>query len=111
MLEKWQRITVEACKQSQNPWLPNIHVPAVIDDIIALPDSTVFYADMAGQVVRDLYPINNNSVLVIGPEGGFSEQEVALFSENNVLPLRLADTILRTELAAVSAAVQVKTFL
>jgi 16S rRNA (uracil1498-N3)-methyltransferase len=40
----------------------------------------------------------------IGPEGGWTPEELALFAESNVQPLKLTDTILRVETAAITTA-------
>jgi 16S rRNA (uracil1498-N3)-methyltransferase len=49
--------------------------------------------------------------LAVGPEGGFSAAEVSLFLENGFKPLKIGDTILRTETAALYCAAAVKILL
>jgi 16S rRNA (uracil1498-N3)-methyltransferase len=44
-----------------------------------------------------------NVTLLIGPEGDFSEKEIALALENNFMPVSLGNTRLRTETAAIVA--------
>jgi len=53
----------------------------------------------------------NLVVLVIGPEGGFSEREVSLFLENGFKTFTIGDTILRTETAALYCAAAVRILL
>ena len=52
-----------------------------------------------------------NISVTIGPEGGFSDSEVALFLENGFKPLTIGDTILRTETAALYCSAAVRTIL
>ena len=49
--------------------------------------------------------------LAIGPEGGFSDTEVSLFLENGFKPVKIGDTVLRTETAALYCAAAVKILL
>ncbi len=46
---------------------------------------------------------NQNVTMLIGPEGDFSEKEIALTLENNYIPVSLGNTRLRTETAAIVA--------
>jgi len=50
-------------------------------------------------------------VIIIGPEGGFSETEVSLFLENDFKPITIGDSVLRTETASLYCAAAVKTIL
>jgi 16S rRNA (uracil1498-N3)-methyltransferase len=107
MQEKWLRVAIEACKQSQNPWLPEI-LPA--QDVAALQSSAakpVFYADGQGHALADLLVDADTEVTIaIGPEGGFSPAEIAHFKALGISAIRLGGHILRTETAAIAAASQ-----
>jgi len=59
------------------------------------------YLDSVGSVVA----------LAIGPEGGFSDSEAALFLQNGFKPVTIGDTVLRTETAALYCAAAVKILL
>ena len=59
------------------------------------------YLDSVGSVV----------VLAVGPEGGFSDAEAALFIEKGFKPVTIGDTVLRTETAALYCAASVKILL
>jgi 16S rRNA (uracil1498-N3)-methyltransferase len=48
--------------------------------------------------------ISKTIALLIGPEGGFTEQEVVAAKENGAIPITLGPRILRTETAAIVAA-------
>ena len=108
MLEKWQRYAIEACKQSQNPWLPRILPEASIEEVLMDKKSTVIYADSEGQSVLTLNKsLRDNVTALIGPEGGFTELEMNLLEES-CLPVSFGAHILRTELASVIAASQLR---
>ena len=108
--KKWQRTAVEACKQSQNPWLPEIHelfsIEEMLQELNARADTLACYADAAGDSILELSSPGKKLVVLIGPEGGFSKHEIECFKASGLHALTLAKTILRTETAAVSAAAQ-----
>jgi 16S rRNA (uracil1498-N3)-methyltransferase len=67
-----------------------------------------FYTDARGERISELLKPavgNANTTILIGPEGGFSEIELSAFDRAGLLSLRLAADILRTEAAAITAAV------
>lgn len=113
LLQKWQRVGIEACKQSQNAWLPLIGdsstVQALLESLHTQPNNQIFYADGKGRSMSELVTspaINLHTTILIGPEGGFSAAEINLFDKAGLPSLRLATDILRTETAAVTAAAQ-----
>jgi len=108
MQEKWQRYAIEACKQSQNPWLPRILPETNIEQVLMDIKSTVIYADAEGQSVLTLDNcLRDNVTALIGPEGGFTEFEMNLL-EKSCLAVSFGAHILRTELASVIAASQLR---
>jgi len=108
--EKWQRVAVEACKQSQNPWLPvfgpHYSVPEVLQWLGKHTAHTALYADARGLNGSELAFSGDHLVILIGPEGGFSSREVSLFEADDLTPIKLGPAILRTETAAICAAAQ-----
>jgi len=111
MKEKWQRTAIEACKQSQNPWLPSIKSGQSVEKLSEKDKYALVYADSEGDnmsIICDeqLSDSINHLIVLIGPEGGFSKTELNFFAERNIVPVRLASNILRTEAAAVAAASQ-----
>lgn len=110
MTEKWQRWAIEACKQSQNPWLVDIGEPTDLESLLSNVDGAMLYADQNGQPWTALAEQAKADALMIlvGPEGGFSEQELSLLERSQAAPLTLAKNILRTELASVAAVAQLQ---
>ena len=108
--EKWQRVVIEAAKQSQNPFLPIIHKNISLNDLISDTSKTVLVANAGGQSILELnFPLEE-LIVVVGPEGGFSDAEFDLFENSTITSIALGGHILRTEAAAVAAAAQFNVF-
>ncbi len=91
-LARLQRVVREAAVQSRRVWLPVVRGPVPFAEAAALPGAVLAEPDGAAGVVA--------STVLIGPEGGFAADELAV-----PLPrLRLLDTVLRVETAAIVAA-------
>lgn len=113
LLQKWQRVGIEACKQSQNVWLPligeGLTIPALLERLRRQSNNQVLYTDGTGSRMSELFKptaANGHTTILIGPEGGFSQAEISVFESAGFPALRLAADILRTETAAVTAAAQ-----
>jgi 16S rRNA (uracil1498-N3)-methyltransferase len=104
-LQRWQRIATEAAEQSGRLYLPVVEPPAPFARL--LDGSRVFVlADAGGQPwdeTRRLLPERGQVTVAIGPEGGFSAEEVASARARGALVTRLGPNTLRTETAAVVA--------
>lgn len=106
-LERWNKIALEASKQSGRQKVPKVKSPINIKnlveniskyDILILPyecekDNTI------KNVLKNLDKKCKNIAIIIGPEGGFSEEEVDLFNADNAKLVTLGPRILRTETA------------
>lgn len=97
-LPRFRRIAVEAMKQCGRSTAPEVHACGTLDDalraavakvVVALPGAT------SGEVPEG--PLS----IVIGPEGGFSEEERALFCDAGAVSMSLGPRILRLETAVV----------
>ena len=106
-IERWRRIAEESIRQSGRS------VPVEVEDIRPLPEALEQFADGTrlflhpspnGPRLADLFPLAPPVTAVIGPEGGFTEKEVALARSLSYLAVRLDTPILRIETAAVAAA-------
>jgi len=103
-VDRWRRIAIEACKQSRNPFIPQINDPVAVPDSLARvkQQDTVVFADPGGGSLEA--PASGGSLFIyIGPEGGFSAAEKRLLAARGGLPLGLGDNILRVETAALAA--------
>ena len=94
---RWQKIAREAAMQSRSVFLPTIHeVYPSIEKFVDTYGPNIAVADPEGGALT-----TNISTLVIGPEGGFTHQEMDLMPQRVSLP----GGILRAETAAVAAGV------
>ncbi len=105
-VSKWTRTAVEACKQAQRAWLPLIRPPASLTEWLAryaAADSR-WLADPSAAPLAEQPRDGSTVVVAVGPEGGFDPAELEAARLHGYVGLRLGDTILRTETAAVAAA-------
>lgn len=105
----WESVAQAACSQSGRHFAPEITPPAPFADAIAASEhgSLRWILDPGGaaylaECLRSPSPAS--AVIAIGPEGGFSEEELQLARTNGFTSVRLGPRILRTDTAAVVAA-------
>jgi 16S rRNA (uracil1498-N3)-methyltransferase len=112
--ERWRRIAEEAAKQSQRESVPVVREPMTISelaaetgrfDVVLVPWEEASSGGLGvGAVLDAAGATSDTSVLiVIGPEGGLEESEVALLEAAGGVVATLGDTVLRTETAAIVA--------
>lgn len=105
-LDRWRRLAVEAAKQSGQPRPMRIDALTSLSDCLAAcAAGRGAFADASG-AARAIDPALAGVVeaVLIGPEGGWTEQERGHMAQAGLIPLRLTATILRVETAAVVAA-------
>ena len=103
--ERWRRICLEACKQSRRFYLPEIEAPASPRELARrVPPGSLWVAHPAVDAVAAFIgPPTNTLTLLIGPEGGFTPQELEAVMAAGGRPFSLGPAILRIETAAVAA--------
>lgn len=107
--DRLQKIVLSAAKQSLTPYLPKLNELTPYDEFVnAAKEDTKFiahcYKNERKELKNEIQP--GKSVLVlIGPEGDFSEQEVEDALRLGFVPVTLGNSRLRTETAAVVACV------
>jgi 16S rRNA (uracil1498-N3)-methyltransferase len=113
--ERWRRIAVEAAQQSRRTSPPEIVDPMRLKEAVSVPFTTkVLLAENEKKSsLRDLLSLELELplILAVGPEGGWSDDEVKLFETNDWKSATLGDTILRAETAAIAALAAAKTML
>jgi len=104
-LAHWRSIIIHACEQSGRTRLPEIASPISFGDWIvgAGPGRKLILAPLAGKPLKKLIPLERDIMLLTGPEGGFSEDELALAARSGHEIVTLGPRVLRTETAAVAA--------
>jgi len=104
-LAKWRATARTAAKQARRAWLPEIDelaTTAQVVDLIAAADLAVVLHEAADLPLADLSLDGVGTiVVVVGPEGGISDEELELFAGARVV--RLGTSVLRTSTAGVAA--------
>lgn len=107
-LAKWRSTAREAAKQSRRVWFPEVADLATTEDVVALLDAAnvpvVLHEAASGPLADVPVPGRGEIVIVVGPEGGISDDELAAFSRVGAEPLRLGSSVLRSSTAGVAAA-------
>lgn len=107
--DRMQNILISAMLQSQQCWLPVLHEPTGFENAVHLPFEKKFIAHCEQSTKRELTHESighlNGQLILIGPEGDFTHDEISRAIENNFLPVSLGETRLRTETAGIAAAV------
>jgi 16S rRNA (uracil1498-N3)-methyltransferase len=105
-LDHWRRIVISACEQCGRSVLPDVLPARSLDDALsALEPGTVgLTLDPRGDgALGELLGTGNRVALAIGPEGGFTEDEIHTLTRAGFRGLRLGPRILRTETAPLAA--------
>jgi len=107
--EKWVSTAREAAKQARRPWLPVVagdpdvttkQVAARLGEAAA---AFVLHEEATDRLSAAKLPEAGEIVLVVGPEGGISDQELGAFVAAGAHPVKLGDSVLRTSTAGVAA--------
>jgi 16S rRNA (uracil1498-N3)-methyltransferase len=105
--ERMQGICISAMLQSQQCWLPVLNEPVDFSKTVKeWKADTKFIAHCAEGVKTQLtgQPINQSTIILIGPEGDFTPAEIELALQKGFRSVSLGETRLRTETAGVVAA-------
>jgi 16S rRNA (uracil1498-N3)-methyltransferase len=106
-IDRWQRLAAESAKQSRRSGVMDIEpltpLSAFLED---LAPPAAYLSTAAGSLPPSsiLHPPFSSLTLLVGPEGGWDEAELARFAERHLTPITLGGTILRVETAAIAAA-------
>lgn len=103
-IDHWQGIAIAACEQCGMNLVPQIRAPQSLQDWLKtdLPESRLVLAPNK-ENLNPLADIHNHLALLIGPEGGLSEQEIADANDFGFKNWCIGDRVLRTETAPVVA--------
>jgi len=105
--DRFEKIIVSAMKQSNETFFPKLNDAISFKEFIKQKNEGLQFIAHCEETdrksLKEALKPNENVTLLIGPEGDFSEKEIALAIENNFQPVTLGNTRLRTETAAVVA--------
>ena len=110
---RWQAIAEAAAKQSKRGIIPEVTLPLTMKqaidycrqeniDVRLIPYEMAKDISVTKEVIEGIKP-GQSVALFIGPEGGFSEEEISLCMDNDIKPITLGKRILRTETAGFTA--------
>jgi 16S rRNA (uracil1498-N3)-methyltransferase len=106
-LQRWRRAAREAAKQSRRAWIPD--VPPVVGNDAALDRmrtaacTLVLHEDAPTPMSQVALPASGEIIVVVGPEGGITPEEIAAFEGAGAVPVRLGGSVLRTSTAGSAA--------
>jgi len=112
-VKRWEQVACEACKQCRRNIILQVNLPITFAEMLEVvePERTILlYENEKNQglkrVLREnIDRLKNNEIfLLVGPEGGFTEQEIAQARQKGMLITSLGKRILRTETAGLVAA-------
>lgn len=112
--ERWHRVVISATKQCKRAWLPELCEPQAFEVSLAqlakfslrlILNPQIEQESQAQHIKAVLQKVSQPTsiALFVGPEGGFSKQEIAAAIESGCTPVTLGTNILRTETAAIVA--------
>jgi 16S rRNA (uracil1498-N3)-methyltransferase len=105
--ERFDKILLTAMKQSNVLFLPKLNEAITFKEFIKLKNESLqliaHCEETDKKSLKSVLKPNDNVTLLIGPEGDFSEKEIALALENDFVAVSLGNTRLRTETAAIVA--------
>ena len=106
--EKWQKVMYEASKQCERAKIPTCEVPITFEELLNKEfDKVIVFAERSTEKSLRSY-LNENPIrkgdkvlVIIGPEGGFSEKEFEYFKQKNLPLITLGNLILKAETAVI----------
>ncbi len=105
-LDHWRKIAVSACAQCNRSVVPQIEVPQTFEQWLSTRQSDTTFLldpDATQGIGVTQAPAAGSCTLVVGPEGGFSQDERDRASAHGVLPVCFGPRVLRTETAGLAA--------
>lgn len=108
-VDRWDKILQSAILQSQQNYLPQLSSATPLSGVLKqfqhVPNKLVAhcYADLKRAPISEMLKNNADTVLLIGPEGDFTPDEVTLCEESGFTSVSLGGNRLRTETAAIAA--------
>src|SRR5438093_5231737 len=106
--DRWMRIIIEAAKQSKQYYLPRLDEPCAFTEVLSLPaPSKIIFAERGGSPLKPA--LAGSPVLyLIGPEGGWTDEELTAAGKRGFHIASLGDAILKAETAAIVGAALIR---
>lgn len=111
--ERWTRIAVEAAKQSQRATVPGITEPVKFEEILDFTgeyDMKLIALQTAEQPLKKALPKKRPAriLCMIGPEGGFTDEEIKKAKKRGFIPVKLGKETIRIETAGIAMLSMIK---
>lgn len=112
-IERLEKVVISAMKQSLKAYLPKINSAISFNKFLSqVADSKALKGiahcvDSEKKYITTVFPTNENYLLLIGPEGDFSEKEISQALDAGFIPISLGDARLRTETAALASVLEI----
>ncbi len=100
-------IIIAAMLQSQQTWLPILHEPQTVDNLInqePYNNKFIAHCEVGNKLYLQQIAIKESTLVLIGPEGDFTPAEIEIAQANGFKDISLGNTRLRTETAGVVVA-------
>jgi 16S rRNA (uracil1498-N3)-methyltransferase len=101
--QHWQGIIISACEQSGRAEIPTLHQPTVFEEALLMTTGLKLVLDPTSDATLTSQVQPEAVSLLIGPEGGLSDDEVAQAKQAGFNTVQFGPRILRTETAALAA--------
>jgi 16S rRNA (uracil1498-N3)-methyltransferase len=106
--DRWTRIIIEAAKQAKRYHLPDLDEPVPFGSALDVAASTkIVFAEHGGGPLKSAVA-GSPAFFLIGPEGGWTDAELAAAANRGFTLVGLGDGILRTETAAIVGAALIR---
>ncbi|OUO57613.1 RsmE family RNA methyltransferase [Candidatus Avelusimicrobium gallicola] len=106
--DRWRQIMIAACKQCDTPFVPAILPPLKFSQAIGqeIPSLIAYEAEETHTLAWGLEKLAHPKRLrvYVGPAGGWTDEEIVIAAQYNVLPVTLGVNILRAETACIAVA-------
>lgn len=105
-IDKWQKIMYQASKQCERADIPACFEPETLENLVEKFDRVIVFCErIASKTLHDIAPVKKGEdvLVIIGPEGGFSDREFKLFEDKKCDMLTLGNLILKAETAVTVA--------
>lgn len=105
-LRRWSAVARSAARQSRRPYVPSVSGPVSTAELVASIGAgvTLVLHESAEVALRDVISESTEAVtLIVGPEGGITDGEVAALVAAGAIAVRLGPSVLRTSTAAAVA--------
>lgn len=102
--DRWHTLLQEACKQAGNMFVPKLYPPCSLNDAlneIKNANMSAFYGAVSSSDEKIPQTLSPAIAWLVGPEGGFSDDEEEQMLSSGVAPLNIGPYIMRVETAAV----------